>query len=107
MSCQKNTKKVEQKSKTEYAQIHAAIPKNDNCTSVQIKEYSISLQERKALSFLLQNCAVDNMDNEAMRINTILKNQLDYFCDISVVTYEFVNEEQVHQVIFENCEKTQ
>lgn len=103
----KSTEKVKQKFKTEYAKLNGAVTKINTCKNFQIRDYSISLKERKSLLLRLNDCDITDMEAEANRVNSQLKEQVDFYCDIKKVTFEFVNDGKNKKVNYEGCEKTQ
>lgn len=109
LSCKgkKSTEKVKQRFATEYAKLNAVLMKIDACKHFEIGAYSMSLNERKSLSLRVHECATSDIDSEANKINSQLKEQIDFYCDIKKVTFEFVNNGQSNKVNYEGCEKVQ
>jgi len=103
----KSLTKVEQKTKSERTTIKNVLKNSTDCPTAKVTNYTINLEERQLLEIGLSSCTVENADAEATRLNSLLNQNIDYFCKIKRVNYEFVIDNYLKVVSFRNCEKMQ
>lgn len=86
-------------------QLYNLINKHTDCELVEILDYSSENGKRKTATFKLVGCPINDFEREADRINKVFKDSVDYFCNIKLVTYKFINKQNSNTVKYYNCNK--
>lgn len=72
-----------------------------DCDLVEVSDFVIENEKRMSAKFKLIGCEISEI--EADRINNILKDSIEYFCDIKLLTYEFVNNQNSNIIKYYHC----
>ena len=87
----------------EAQQLYRVLINTTDCELVEISDFTKENGKRKSATFKLVGCRISEFDIEAERINAILKDSIEYFCDIKLVTYEFINNQNSNIVKYYHC----
>lgn len=85
--------------------LYNIINKNTTCELVEILDFSLVNGKSKNLTFKLVGCEFKDYQIEADRINKVFRDSIDYFCDIKLVSYNFINKNNSNVVKYYNCNK--